>query len=107
MVCSCPHLGVHTCGCAGPGVSQVVKAKVSPHLHFALGHPGRALEQSEMAATCAGLERSQAKPSCESRLLVPSLGLTEASCYLFERIYGVVKHEPRPVINIEKQFRWA
>ena len=35
-----------------------------------------------MAATCAGLGDSQAKPSCESRLLVLGLVLTEASCYL-------------------------
>ena len=59
-------------GCAGPGVSWVVQAKVSPHLCFAWGHLASAIKQSEMAASCAGLEDSQAKPSCESRLVAPS-----------------------------------
>ena len=36
-------------------------------------------------------------------LLVLGLGLTEASSCLFERIYKVVKHEPRPAIHTEKQ----
>ena len=30
-------------------------------------------------------------------LLLLGLGLTEASCCLFERIYKIVKHKPRPV----------
>ena len=60
-----------------------------------------------MAATCAGLGDSQAKPVCESRLLVPGLGLIEASCCLFARIEEVVKHEPRSAIHMEKQLGWA
>ena len=36
-------------------------------------------------------------------LLVLGLELTEASCCLFDRIYEDVKHEPRPVIHVEKQ----
>ena len=60
-----------------------------------------------MAATCAGLGDSLAKPSCESRLLVPGLGLTEASCCLFERIWKVVKSEPRPAIHMERQLGWG
>ena len=40
-------------------------------------------------------------------LLVPGLGLTETSCCLFERIYKVVKDEPRPAIHMGKQFGWA
>ena len=40
-------------------------------------------------------------------LLVLGLGLTEASCCSLERIYEVVKHEPRPAIDLEKQLRWA
>ena len=43
-------------------------------------------KQSEMTAPCGGLGDFQVKPSCESRLLVLGLGLTEASCCLFERI---------------------
>ena len=39
--------------------------------------------------------------------LVLDLGLTEASCCLFERIYKVVKHEPRPAIHMEKLLGWA
>ena len=39
--------------------------------------------------------------------LVLDLGLTEASCCLFERIYEVVKHEPRPAIHMEKLLGWA
>ena len=35
-------------------------------------------------------------------LLVPGMGLTEASCCMFERIKEVVKHEPRPDIHMEK-----
>ena len=46
-----------------------------------------------MAATCAGLGDSQVKPDRESRLLVPGLGLTEASCFLF--------------VYMEKQLGWA
>ena len=38
--------------------------------------------------------------------LVPGLGLTEASCCLFERIWEVVQH-PRPDIHMEKQLGWA
>ena len=54
-----------------------------------------------MAATCAGLGDFQVqKPSCESNLAV--LGLTEALCCLFDRIY-----EPRPAILMEKQLGWA
>ena len=38
------------------------------HLCFAWGHPERAIKQSEIAVTCAGLGDLQAKPSHESRL---------------------------------------
>ena len=55
-----------------------------------------------MAVTCAGLGDFQAKPNCESRLLVPGLGLTEASSWLFDRSW-----EPRPAILMEKQLGWA
>ena len=34
-------------------------------------------------------------------------GFTEASCYLFERIYEVVQYEPRPAIHMEEQLGWA
>ena len=40
-------------------------------------------------------------------LLVSRLGLTEASCCLYERIQEVVKHEPRPTIHIGKQLGWV
>ena len=41
-------------------------------------------------------------------LLGPHLELSEASnCCLFERIWEVVKHEPRPTIHMEKQLEWA
>ena len=40
-------------------------------------------------------------------LLVPCLGLTEASCCLFDRPEEVVKHESRPPIHMEKQLGWA
>ena len=65
-----------------------MQAKVSPHLCSAQGYPALAIKQSEMAAICAGLGDSQAKPSCESRLAAASVGpgLNEASCCLFERI---------------------
>ena len=56
------------------GVSRVVQAKVSPYLCFAQDHPSRAMKQSEMTATCAGLGNSLAKPSCESRLAAASAG---------------------------------
>ena len=36
-------------------------------------------------------------------LLVLDLGITEASYCLFERIWEVVKHEARTVIDMEKQ----
>ena len=39
---------------------------------FCLGPPCLAIEQSEMAATCARLGDSQVKPSCESRLAAAS-----------------------------------
>ena len=68
MVCSCP-LDAQV-----SGVSQVVQAKVSPHLCFAQIHPARAVEQSEMAANCAGLGDSQAKITCESRLAAAIAG---------------------------------
>ena len=63
-----------------------------------------------MAAPCAGLGNSQVKPSCESRLtaaLVLGLRLTGAGCCLFERIWEVVKCEPRLAIHMEEQLRWA
>ena len=49
------------------------------------------------------------KPSCESRLgiVCTGLGFTEVSCCLFNRIQEFVKYEPRRVIHIEKQLRWA
>ena len=34
--------------------------------------------------------------------LVLDLGLTEASCCLFARIWEIVKHEPRLAIHMEK-----
>ena len=40
-------------------------------------------------------------------LVVPGLRLTEASYCLLERISEVVKHEPRPVIHMEKQLGWT
>ena len=40
-------------------------------------------------------------------LLIPVLGLTEASCCLFGRIWEVVKHEPRPAIHMEKKLQLA
>ena len=40
-------------------------------------------------------------------LLVLGLGLTEASCCLFDRTEEVVKHESRPPIHMEKQLGWA
>ena len=40
-------------------------------------------------------------------LLVLGLGLTEASCCLFNRILEVEKHEPRPAIHMEKQPGWV
>ena len=59
-----------------------------------------------MAAACAGLGDSQAKPSCESSWLLLVLGLG-LSCCLFDRSYEVVKHEPRPAIHMEKQLGLA
>ena len=66
-------------GYTGPGVSQVVQAKISPQLCFAWGTLPEPVKQSEMTATCAGLGDSWMKPRCKSKLLllVPSLGLTE------------------------------
>ena len=40
-------------------------------------------------------------------LLVLGLAVTEASCCLFNRIYEVVKQEPRPAIHMEKKLGWA
>ena len=40
-------------------------------------------------------------------LLVPGVGLTEGSCYLFKWIKEVVKPESRPDIHMEKQLGWA
>ena len=34
-------------------------------------------------------------------------GFWRLACYLFDRIWEVVKHEPRPVIHMEKQLGWA
>ena len=39
-------------------------------------------------------------------LPVLGLGLTEASCCLFDRIEVVVRHVPRP-FHMEKQLEWA
>ena len=60
--------------CAGPEVSLVVPAKVSPNLCFPQGHPAWAIKQSVMADVCAGLGDSRVKPSCESRLAAASAG---------------------------------
>ena len=40
-------------------------------------------------------------------LLLSGIGLTEASCCLFERMYKAVQHEPRPAINMEKKLGWT
>ena len=74
--------------CTGPGVSWVVRAKVSPHLCFAQGHTACAIKPSEMAATLLDLEipRHNQAVNLVWLLLVPGLGLTEASCCLFEKI---------------------
>ena len=64
----------------------MVLAKVSPNLCSAPGHPTSAIKQSEMAATCAGLGDFQVKLGSESKLLVPGLGITEASCCLSKRV---------------------
>ena len=55
-----------------------------------------------MATSYTGLGDSQAKPSCQSRLAASnaSLGLTEAGCCLFDRIW-----EARPAIIMEKKLR--
>ena len=45
-----------------------------PPLCFAQDQPASTVNQSEMAATCAGLGDSQVKPSCESRLVAASAG---------------------------------
>ena len=59
---------------AGSVISPIVQAKASPNLCSAQGYPARAIKQSEMAATCAWLGDSQAKPSCESRLAAANGG---------------------------------
>ena len=79
--------------------------------------------QSEMAVTCAVLGDSEVKPICESRLAAAmslgwlllvlglralskryrGVGLSQVGCCLFDRIYDVVRHEPRPAIHMEKQ----
>ena len=51
----------------------MMQVKFSPDLCFAQGNPAGAIKQSEMAATCAGLGDTQAKPSCESRLAAASV----------------------------------
>ena len=67
MVCSCPlgALALGFPGGAGQGLSPPV---------FCWGHSAWGIKQPEMAATCARLGDSQAKPSCESRLTVASAG---------------------------------
>ena len=53
---------------------------------------------------------SKAKHSCKSRLAPVNcvgLGLTDASCCLFNRNKEVVKHEPRQAIHTEKQLASA
>ena len=61
-----------------------------------------------MTAACAGLGDSQSQAVSPGwLLLVPGLGLAEASYCLFERIWEVVKHEPRPAIHMEKHLGWA
>ena len=53
---SCPW-----CFLCGAGQGQ-------PPPVFCLGHSAWAVKQSEMAANCAGLGDSQAKPNCDSNL---------------------------------------
>ena len=67
-----------------------------------------------MAATCAGLRDSQEKQAVNLGWLLLVLcleslstgyrgwGLTEAGYCLSDRIWEVVKHEPRPNIHMEK-----
>ena len=64
------------------------QAKVSTHLCFAQGHSALAMKLSEMAATVLDLEipRQSQPVNVSWLLLVPGLGLTKASCCLFERI---------------------
>ena len=40
-------------------------------------------------------------------LLVPGLGLTEASCCLFERIYKVIQYSQDQLFIWKKQLGWA
>ena len=72
-----------------------------------------------MAVICTGLGDSQAKSSCESKLVAANArpgafskrygvwGLTDTGCRLFERIWEVVKHESRPAFHMEKPFLTA
>ena len=95
--------------CAGPGVSQVVRAKVSPHLCWAQSHPVWAVEQSEMAATGAGLGDSQVKPSCESRLAAASPRPRDHWCqlsFVWEDL-GSCAAWAKTAIPMEKQLEWA
>ena len=62
-----------------------------------------------MDATCAGLgdpKQSQVV-NLGWMLLVPCLGLIEVNYCFFDRIYQVVKNEPRTGIHMEKQFEWT
>ena len=53
--------------------------KSQPPLMFCLGPPTSAIKQSEMAATCAGLEGSQVKPSYEPKLAAAISAVLEAT----------------------------
>ena len=90
----CDHLPPTSPLCAGLAVQgqggSALKWPIGVHwVHWPQGFPGGtgqgqfqlcfahicptwAIKQSEMAATCAGLRDSQAKPSCESRLAAAS-----------------------------------
>ena len=69
----------------------MVQAKVSSHLGIAQGHRAWAIKQSEMAVMAAAyvglgdLWQSQSV-NLDWLVLMSGLGLTEASCFLFERI---------------------
>ena len=79
VIYSCP-LGVLALGFA-----RWCRLRSAPNCVLPQDHHARIIKQSE-SSTWAGLGDFLVKPNCESRLLVLGLGLTEASCCLFERI---------------------
>ena len=91
-------------GKSGSGISWVVQTKVRPHLCPAHSHRHELQSYLQVATTCVSLEVPRRNQAVNLGWLLLMPGLGPLSSCLFDRIWEIVKHDPRPDIHIEKSW---